>query len=147
MDAPDENTLRELAAADTGFGAAMGIELLEVGPDGAVLTWTVGPQHLQPWGIPHGGMHCAVHEQAASIAGQTWLADRGVIVGTHNATDFIRQATVGMRLVATARPVHRGRSQQLWEVETRDPDDRLVARGQVRLANLDGDPRPVAARG
>jgi acyl-coenzyme A thioesterase PaaI-like protein len=32
--------------------------------------------------------------------------------------------------------VHRGRSQQLWDVETRDDGGRLVARGQVRLQNL-----------
>jgi acyl-coenzyme A thioesterase PaaI-like protein len=32
--------------------------------------------------------------------------------------------------------VHRGGSQQVWMVETRDDQDRLVARGQVRLANL-----------
>jgi acyl-coenzyme A thioesterase PaaI-like protein len=35
-----------------------------------------------------------------------------------------------------AVPVHRGRSQQVWIVETHDEDNRLVARGQVRLQNL-----------
>ncbi|GMA86808.1 hypothetical protein GCM10025868_20580 [Angustibacter aerolatus] len=37
-----------------------------------------------------------------------------------------------------ATPVHQGRSQQVWLVETRDAGDRLVARGQVRLQNLRG---------
>jgi len=32
--------------------------------------------------------------------------------------------------------VHRGRLQQLWLVEIRDGDDRLVSRGQVRLQNI-----------
>jgi acyl-coenzyme A thioesterase PaaI-like protein len=40
-------------------------------------------------------------------------------------------------LRSTGTPVHRGRSQQVWLVETRDDGDRLVARGQVRLQNLE----------
>jgi acyl-coenzyme A thioesterase PaaI-like protein len=33
--------------------------------------------------------------------------------------------------------VHRGRLQQLWVVEIRDQQDRLISRGQVRLQNLE----------
>ena len=40
-------------------------------------------------------------------------------------------------LQSRATPIHRGRSQQVWVVETSDADGRLVARGQVRLQNLD----------
>jgi acyl-coenzyme A thioesterase PaaI-like protein len=36
--------------------------------------------------------------------------------------------------------VHRGRRQQLWLVTIRDDQDRVVARGQVRLQNLEPDP-------
>jgi acyl-coenzyme A thioesterase PaaI-like protein len=35
-----------------------------------------------------------------------------------------------------ARPVHRGRTQQLWEVTVKDDSGKLVAQGQVRLANI-----------
>jgi acyl-coenzyme A thioesterase PaaI-like protein len=38
--------------------------------------------------------------------------------------------------VAIATPIHRGRSQQLWQVEVQDEEDRLIARGEVRLQNL-----------
>ncbi len=35
-------------------------------------------------------------------------------------------------------PIHQGRTQQLWQVEIRRPDDhKLVARGQVRLQNIE----------
>jgi len=40
------------------------------------------------------------------------------------------------RLTSTATPVHRGRSQQVWVIQTADEQGRLVARGQVRLQNL-----------
>ncbi len=32
--------------------------------------------------------------------------------------------------------MHRGRTQQLWAVTVTDEQDRLVARGQVRLQNI-----------
>jgi 1,4-dihydroxy-2-naphthoyl-CoA hydrolase len=57
------------------------------------------------------------------------------VVGVNNNTDFFRAVAEG-DLTSTATPLHRGRSQQLWVVETRDTQDRLVARGQVRLQNL-----------
>lgn len=114
----------------------LGLELTEVGPQQVVITWHVGDQHLQPFGLAHGGMHCLVNESAASIGAGVWYAERGSVVGVNNNTDFLRAARPGDRLRATATPVHRGRSQQLWLVETRDDSGRLVARGQVRLQNL-----------
>ncbi|MBN9621110.1 MAG: PaaI family thioesterase, partial [Actinobacteria bacterium] len=56
--------------------------------------------------------------------------------GVSNHTNFLRAARAGARLTATATPVHRGRSQQLWQVEVVDEDDHLTARGEVRIQNL-----------
>ena len=53
-----------------------------------------------------------------------------------NYTDFYRAVTDGP-MTSTATPIHQGRSQQVWLIETyADGDDRLVARGQLRLQNL-----------
>lgn len=58
------------------------------------------------------------------------------MVGVNNNTDFFRAVAEGT-LTSTATPLHRGRSQQLWLVETViDADGRLASRGQVRLQNL-----------
>jgi 1,4-dihydroxy-2-naphthoyl-CoA hydrolase len=59
----------------------------------------------------------------------------GNVVGVSNHTDFLRAVSEG-HLTATATPIHRGRSQQLWLVEIVDGSERLIARGQVRLQNL-----------
>ncbi len=127
-----------------GLDGLLGVEQVEITADRVVVRFTIGTEHLQPFGIPHGGVYCAVHESTASIAGQVWLGTKGVVVGTHNATDFIRQAAVGDIITVTATPIHRGRSQQLWHLDSVNQADKLIAQGQVRLANLDQEVPPEA---
>ena len=121
----------------SGLDGVLGVEHIETTADKVVTRFTIGDQHLQPFGIPHGGIYCAVHESTASVAGQVWLGDKGIVVGTNNSTDFLRQAKVGDTITVTATPIHRGRSQQLWHVDSVNQDGKLIAQGQVRLANLD----------
>jgi uncharacterized protein (TIGR00369 family) len=124
----------------TGFTALVGMEITEVGPDRAVIRWTVRPELHQPHGIVHGGVYCTAVETAASYGAGFWFGTRGHVVGVSNQTDFLRAVREG-GLTATATPVHRGRLQQLWQVEICDDDQRLVARGQVRLQNIENAER------
>lgn len=119
----------------TGFDGLIGLEYSEITPDRVVGSWTVRPELHQPAGIQHGGVLCAVVESVASIAGAVWLAGRGHVVGVNNNTDFLRATREGT-LTAEALPIHRGRTQQLWEVRITDEQQRLIAKGQVRLANI-----------
>jgi len=121
-----------------GFVEWLGLSLVEGSGDRVVLSWKLRPDMWQPYGIAHGGVHCSVVETAASIAAALWLGDRGKVVGVSNQTDFLRAVSEG-ELTAVATPIHRGRLQQLWSVEIRDEDQRLVARGQVRLQNIAND--------
>ena len=117
------------------FTDYLGVEFEEVTADRVVASWTAGPHLHQPFGIVHGGAHCGVVETLASLGAAVWLGDKGKVVGVSNSTDFYRAVTEG-RLSSTATPVHRGRSQQVWIVETTDEQGRTVSRGQVRLQNL-----------
>ena len=121
------------------FVEHLGLRITEVRPDRVVATWTAAERHHQPYGIVHGGVHASVVETLASVGSAAWagehLAEGTRVVGVHNSTDFFRAVSSG-DLTSTATPVHQGRSQQLWVVETRDADDRLVARGQLRVQNL-----------
>jgi 1,4-dihydroxy-2-naphthoyl-CoA hydrolase len=119
-----------------GFAEWLGLSVAEASGDRVVLTWKIRPELWQPYGIVHGGVHCSVVETAASIAAALWFGDRGKVVGVSNQTDFLRAVREG-ELRAVATPIHRGRLQQLWQVEIRDEDEKLAARGQVRLQNLD----------
>jgi 1,4-dihydroxy-2-naphthoyl-CoA hydrolase len=118
-----------------GFNEMLGTDFVEVGADRVVLRCAVQPHLLQPYGIVHGGVYCGLVETAASVAAASWFGERGNVVGVANHTNFIR-ATRDGNLTVTATPVQRGRTQQLWQVEIVDDAERLVARGEVRLANL-----------
>jgi 1,4-dihydroxy-2-naphthoyl-CoA hydrolase len=85
-------------------------------------------------------VHCSVIETLASVGAALWVAQQrpdAKVVGVNNNTDFYRAVREGT-LTSTATPVHRGRSQQVWAVETVTEDGTVSARGQVRLQNLDG---------
>lgn len=94
-------------------------------------------RHHQPWGIVHGGLYTTAIETFATTGAFEAVKDRGQrAVGVTNATDFLRPHRAG-RLNVLAIAIHQGRTQQLWLVEIRRPDDdKLVARGQVRLQNV-----------
>lgn len=126
--------LRDQATA--GFDSVIGLAVVEASGDEVRSQLTVRPELLQPHGILHGGVLCAVVESVASVGGTLWLSDAGVVVGVNNNTDFLRATKDGAVLTAVGTPIHRGRSQQLWAVHITDGDGHLVAKGQVRLQNL-----------
>jgi 1,4-dihydroxy-2-naphthoyl-CoA hydrolase len=120
------------------FDKWLGLEYDDIGPDRCAAHLEVTDRHKQPYGILHGGVYCSMVETLASVGAATWAMEEGMagVVGVHNATDFLRSTREGT-IFGEATPVHRGRSQQLWQVViTLDDTDRVLARGQVRLHNL-----------
>lgn len=124
------------AYAYDGFDRVLGLELAAVTGDEVRATLTVTPPLLQPYGLLHGGVLCSVVETMGSVGAAAWFGDRGTVVGTSNHTDFFRATREGDVLSAVATPVHRGRTQQVWTVRIVDGQDRLVAQGSLRVANL-----------
>ncbi|HUF15764.1 MAG TPA: PaaI family thioesterase [Acidimicrobiia bacterium] len=115
-----------------------GIELTDVSVDHCDGRLEIGPNHHQPYGVVHGGVYCTMIETLASTGAALWAMEQGMAgaMGVSNKTDFIRATTDGV-LVGKASPIHRGRTQQLWQVDiTRENDGKLVAQGQVRLQNV-----------
>ena len=120
-----------------GFDNELGLEYLEFSPDGLRARLKIHDKLLQIAGIVHGGVYCSVIESVASVSGGVWLAEHGggTVVGVNNNTDFLRAISSGT-VTAESTPIHRGRRQQLWLVTITDDNDRVVARGQVRLQNI-----------
>ena len=122
-----------------GLDKHLGFVLEHADGEGIRGSLEVKPIHHQPFGITHGGVYCAVAESAASISGFCWLQETGIggtAVGSNNSTDFLRPMSEGVMSVTTT-PIHRGRRQQLWQVDMRDGEGRLVAQSRVRLQNIE----------
>jgi uncharacterized protein (TIGR00369 family) len=119
------------------------MELLDISFDEITPTTVRGSvaadeRHHQPWGLIHGGLYTTVIETFATTGAYEAVKDRGQqAVGVSNTTDFLRPHQSG-RLNVEAVAINQGRTQQLWQVEVRRQDDtKLVARGQVRLQNIE----------
>lgn len=104
-------------------------------PDRLQGSFPVTPDLLDGSGSVHRGVLSAVIETAASVAAAAWFSDRGHVVGVSNSTSHFATASSGS-VDVEARPVDRQDGRQLWTVAVRDEDGRLLAQGDVSLANL-----------
>lgn len=134
-DTPDPVAL--LNAHRSGFDQLLGVRFLRASADEVVVEYDVGPQHRQPYGIVHGGVHCALMETACSTgAGFAALARGQSVVGVENHTSFVHAVREGV-VTVRAVPLSRGRRTQIWEATAHDASGRLVATGRVRLLCLE----------
>jgi uncharacterized protein (TIGR00369 family) len=129
---------RRLNEMPEGWLQAMGVKITKATADDVRAELTVGPEHLQGYGIVHGGVHCGLIESLASIGAALYALPKGQsVVGLENNTSFIRAVRAGATLRAQATPVTRGRKTQVWQAQVMDGDNRLVASGRVRLLCLE----------
>ena len=123
-----------------GWLKAMGVTITLATVDEVRAELTVGPEHLQGYGIVHGGVHCGLIESLASIgAALVALPRNQSVVGLENNTSFVRAVRAGARLRAVSTPITRGRRTQVWEARVLDEKDQLVATGRVRLLCLEAE--------
>ena len=123
-----------------GWLKAMGVTITLATADEVRAELTVGPEHLQGYGIVHGGVHCGLIESLASIGAALVAMPRGQsVVGLENNTSFVRAVRQGAKLRAVSTPITRGRRTQVWEARVLDDKDQIVATGRVRLLCLEPD--------
>ncbi len=138
-DANDTDLSGVLNGWRKGFDAAVGFRYVRASRDEVVIEYDVGDHHLQPYGIVHGGVHCAAVESACSTgAGMDAMARGLAVVGVGNHTSFIRAVRSG-RIRVTATPLTRGRRSQVWEATARNEGGDIVSTGRVRLLCLEAD--------
>jgi 1,4-dihydroxy-2-naphthoyl-CoA hydrolase len=130
------------APPNRGFDATIGVEWAETTPTRVVARLRIEAQHLQPYGIVHGGVYCSVAESVASIGahlnGMQHDPQNGA-VGLENHTTFLRAVGEGSEITFEATPLHAGRRTQAWQVSIRDEKGRDVAASRVRLMILRTD--------
>lgn len=101
-------------------------------------TWTISCDvqnvHLQPLGLVHGGVYASMAETIASVGTVAAVfPDGNIAVGQSNLTHFVRPVTSG-RVIGRARPIHRGRTSWIWDVDMTNEEGKLAARSTVTMA-------------
>lgn len=130
-----DEALEEMRAACRGTLAdTFGMELLEVTPACVRIRMPVGPAVHQPMGLLHGGASVALAETVASIG--AWMnVDRRThaTVGLEINANHLRGKRDG-EVTAEGRPLHVGRTTQVWEVKIADEAGKLVCVSRCTMA-------------
>ena len=134
-------TLKELNnPAAPNLVTHLGIEFTEVGDDYLKARMPVDHRTHQPMGLLHGGASVALAETMGS-AGAFLAVDHTKynVVGLEINANHIRGVRSGF-VIGTARPLHIGKTTQVWEIRITDEADKLVAISRLTIAILTKPP-------
>ena len=112
----------------------LGIVITEAGPDWLRGSMPVDARTRQPYGLLHGGASVALAETLGSVAGGLCVDPaREAVVGLEINANHLRGARDGL-VIGTARPLHIGRSTQVWEIRIENQAGKPVCISRLTLA-------------
>jgi 1,4-dihydroxy-2-naphthoyl-CoA hydrolase len=114
----------------------LGIEYAETDPVRVVMTMPVDERHVQPMGFLHGGASVVLAETVATVGAWLNCPEGKTAFGTEINASHLRPKREGT-LTAVGKPVSVGSTNQVWEVQIRDEDDKPVCVSRCRLAVVD----------
>ena len=104
----------------------LGIVFTDVGIDYVTATMPVDARTRQPLGLLNGGASCALAESVASRAANYCINQAThYCVGLDINANHVRAVRDGY-VEAVAKPIHLGRSTQVWEINIFDQNGKLV---------------------
>lgn len=114
----------------------LGIEFTAIGEDFLEGTLPVDSRTRQPAGLLHGGASVVLAETLGSVAAYLVVDPaRYLCVGQEVNANHLRSVRSG-HIIGTARPVHLGRTTQVWDIRIRDAQDRPVCISRLTMAIL-----------
>jgi len=129
-------TLEQLNARSQGCAVShLGIEFTEIGPDYLCARVPVDERTKQPYGLLHGGVSVVLAETLGSM-GAFYSCPAGQrAVGLDINANHLRAATSGW-VTGTARPVHIGRTTQVWQIDMVNDEGQLTCVSRITMAVL-----------
>jgi 1,4-dihydroxy-2-naphthoyl-CoA hydrolase len=130
-------TLPELNAPKPTLDHHLGIEYIELGDDFLRARMPVDQRTRQPMGLLHGGASVALAESMGSTG--TYLSidqKKFAAVGLEINANHVRPVISGW-VTGEARPLHRGRTTQIWEIRITDDAGKLVCISRITVAVLE----------
>lgn len=118
----------------------LGIHFTKIGEDFLTAAMPVDHRTRQPLGIMHGGASCVLAETVGSTAANCCVdMTRYYCVGLDINTNHLRSIREGM-VYATAKAYHLGQSTQVWGIEIKDEQQRLISINRLTMAVLSRKP-------
>lgn len=112
----------------------LGIEVLEVGEDFIRGRMPVDPRTRQPFGLLHGGASVALAETLGSMAASLCVDPATQLaVGLEINANHLRAVTHGW-VIGIARPIHIGRSTQVWDIRIENEAGQPVCISRLTMA-------------
>ncbi len=129
-------TVELLTAASVNTAVPyLGIEFLEVGDDFIRARVPVDHRTIQPYGLLHGGVSVLLAETLGSC-GAAFAAPAGQrTVGLDVNANHLKGTTSGW-VTGTTRPVHIGRTTQVWQTELTNDAGELTCVSRITMAVL-----------
>ncbi len=124
--------------------APLGIRVQRYDPECFQLALDIDDRHRQPFGLLHGGVSALLAESAASFAAAMSVdLTHTVVAGVDlNATHL--KAKRNGTVVATARPLYRGRSTHVYAIDVTDESDDLICAARCTIAIRGNQAAPSA---
>ncbi|MFM7768950.1 MAG: PaaI family thioesterase [Bacteroidota bacterium] len=105
----------------------LGIKITAVSKQEVTATMMVLQQHLQPFGLLHGGATAALAETVGSIGAYENVKEKGgVPVGIELSVNHLKSVRFG-EVTAVGNPIHLGKTTHLWEVNCYTEDKEKFA--------------------
>jgi len=113
----------------------LGLMIEGVGDDWISLRMPVDHRTIQPYGILHGGASLALAESLGSLASVLCIEDPSThtAVGVEINANHLRPVPDGQFVIGTLSPIRIGRRMHVWNIEIRDPQDRLVCISRLTI--------------
>ncbi|PKO62303.1 MAG: esterase [Betaproteobacteria bacterium HGW-Betaproteobacteria-18] len=113
----------------------LGIEFLEVGDDFITARVPVDARTRQPFGLLHGGVSVVLAETLGSVAANYACPAGHQAVGLDINANHLRGAKSGW-VTGTTRPVHIGRSTQVWQIDMVNDAGEATCVSRITMAIL-----------
>jgi len=112
---------------------AIDIRITAIGEDFLRGTMPVDSRTRQPYGILHGGASVALAETLGSTAAMLCCDEGMATVGVEINANHLRAVREGL-VTGTARPLHVGRSTQVWEIRIENAAGELTCISRLTMA-------------
>lgn len=116
----------------------LGIEFIAIQDGEMSAKMPVDARTHQPMGIMHGGASAALAESVASVAANCCVEEGKYCVGLELNINHIRAVRSGF-VIATAKPLHLGKSTQVWEIKIVNEAEQLISAARLTVAVLAAD--------